>query len=114
MEQKIDEILTMLAELKYEIRLIGEDVKSIIANVGPQVKSIDDRVTLLENHQEAMEIELDTLARQTVREVNILKQQSMSLEFVLYGFPPKITAEQLLEALRIFGERIGETFTQAN
>lgn len=105
-------ILNMLAELKHEIQLIGEDVKSIIANVDPQVKFFDDRLTLLENHQEATDIEVYSLARQTVRELNILKQQALSLNFVLYGFPPKITGEQLIDALSKFGELIGETFAQ--
>lgn len=110
-------ILNMLAELKHEIQLIGEDVKSIIENVDPQVKFFDDRLTLLE-------IEVDSLAQQTVRvvkasrlqsrELNILKQQALSLNFVLYGFPPKITGEQLIDALSKFGELIGETFAQSD
>lgn len=41
--------------------------------------------------------------------MNILKQQAISLDFVLYGLPPKVTDHQALESLENFGELIGET-----
>lgn len=63
----MDEILEIVADLKLKIDLIlsvWDVVSDILLNVDAQLKSLDNRLTALESHQETTDSRLDVISQE--------------------------------------------------
>jgi hypothetical protein len=112
---KLDKILSTLTLWEPSIRKI-ETIHHQVREVSDSVIKLDERVSTLETDQSSKEdvksikIELD----KSIAAINVLQQNSLSNDFVLYGLPPEVTNEEKFEILAKFTEELNEKIKETD
>lgn len=108
----IDDVLRKLASWETSIKKIDklDTIEQQLSSLQENVNALNERVSLVEYSQHNNNTEVQTLKADlncAISELNELKQESLSNEFVIYGLPPQISNEHAKGVVQHFATATG-------
>lgn len=112
METKIDDILQIIKAQTTKLENLDagiSGIKQTIHIMSEKIETISNKISTIEHKQEGQGSDIKTIKTdlEVARlEINILKQQSLNADFILYGLPPDVTSDDSKEILKNFAEAV--------
>lgn len=111
MEAKLDDILaklnqqsSVLAQQTVKLEAL-DDIERKISDLSGTIQAMSNKITQIETTQITQGSNLNTIKadlEDARTEINMLKQQNLNAEFVLYGLPPEVNTEQSRDIVKNF------------
>lgn len=87
-----------------------DNIKQKINVLSVSLETLSNKITNIEKTQTTQGSEITTIKAdldEARTEINMLKQQNLNSEFVIYGLPPEVTTEESKEIIKNLSDTIG-------